>query len=157
MHLLIAWTSSKVGRGLANARADVCMLGLVTLQESWPASGWIHRLFASIRERLNRKLSHEAHSTNSSTTPRASFARTVPADVEMVQTSGPLEDSGLEYGEKGLFQWPLDQYRTGAAFPQQPLDLTDSFSRECFPNLFGMGDMGYADELGFFEALNIPR
>lgn len=59
MHVLTMCTSAAVGRELAETRAKVCMLGLGSLQKSWPVGGWVYQLWASIMDRLQRKLQHE--------------------------------------------------------------------------------------------------
>ncbi|KAI3113376.1 transcriptional regulator family: Fungal Specific TF [Penicillium roqueforti] len=52
IHVFTICTSRAIGRELAENRARTCMLGLTSLQESWPVSGWILRLFVYIMERL---------------------------------------------------------------------------------------------------------
>ncbi|KAJ5379915.1 transcriptional regulator family: Fungal Specific TF [Penicillium cataractarum] len=44
IHVFMICTSRAIGRELAENRARTCMLGLTSLQESWPVSGWILRL-----------------------------------------------------------------------------------------------------------------
>ncbi|KAG5744560.1 hypothetical protein H9Q70_012735 [Fusarium xylarioides] len=57
MHLLSLCESRElenfqVRKGLAEARSDICMLGLEVLQESWPVGRWVYRLFSMIRSRM---------------------------------------------------------------------------------------------------------
>ncbi|KAJ5114063.1 transcriptional regulator family: Fungal Specific TF [Penicillium angulare] len=52
MHVFTICVSRDIGRELAENRARTCMLGLTSLQDSWPVSGWILRLFVYIMDKL---------------------------------------------------------------------------------------------------------
>ncbi|KAH6605267.1 hypothetical protein Trco_006974, partial [Trichoderma cornu-damae] len=62
MHVFSLCTSGIIGRELAENRARTCMLGLTCLQDSWPVSGWILKLFVDIIERLRKTLTNRNRS-----------------------------------------------------------------------------------------------
>lgn len=49
-------TSQSVGQSLAQNRAHICMLGLRSLQESWPVGEWVYKLFVYTMQRLQENL-----------------------------------------------------------------------------------------------------
>jgi hypothetical protein len=53
VHLMIIRRSEDVtSRKLADYRAQICMMGLSELQDSWPAGGWILRVFTRVMEKM---------------------------------------------------------------------------------------------------------
>lgn len=56
MHMLDMCTSQSLGQTLAKNRAQICMLGLRSLQDSWPVGGWVYKLFVYTIQQLQDRL-----------------------------------------------------------------------------------------------------
>lgn len=52
IHVYSICTSYAVDHDLAEMRAKVCMMGLASMQKSWPVGGWVLKLFDRIMEKL---------------------------------------------------------------------------------------------------------
>ncbi|KFX91423.1 hypothetical protein V490_05907 [Pseudogymnoascus sp. VKM F-3557] len=55
MHTIMISNGSLMQRRLTNNRAQLCVLGLSQVRNSWPCSDWVYRLFVSLLEKLNAR------------------------------------------------------------------------------------------------------
>ncbi|PNP57508.1 hypothetical protein THARTR1_02506 [Trichoderma harzianum] len=172
MHVFSLCTSGAIGRELAENRARTCMLGLTCLQESWPVSGWILKLFVDIIERLRRKL------TNRNKSGELSMVTTSPAlGPSQPQKSithpynqhlGAMEDMGRQSNAR-----ELDITGAMDSTSRPPLEalgdiplLSNDYSAfsttnaELLPNLFVLDDL-FSDldtgQVNFFDLLEVPN
>jgi len=67
MHVIVMRRSSLIQRKLAENHARLCMLALSEWQNSWPAGGWILRLFESLMKNLPAKSEAENIGINDAT------------------------------------------------------------------------------------------
>lgn len=129
------------------------MLGLTSLQESWPVSGWILRLFVYIMERLKS----------------TSKSPTIPGSRPGLLDTGPNLGPGSHGTDTPAANTPR-QVRDGINTPNQQAQATsqatgnifedlDTFPEMFVPNMFlpdayyeGHG-VGQAD---FFDLLRVP-
>ncbi|KAJ4859687.1 fungal specific transcription factor domain-containing protein [Trichoderma breve] len=172
MHVFSLCTSGAIGRELAENRARTCMLGLTCLQESWPVSGWILKLFVDIIERLRRKL------TNRNKSGELSMVTASPALGPSQQQKnntnpynqhlGSMEDMGRQPNAR-----ELDITSTMDSTSRPPLEtlgdipfLSNDYSAfsntnaEMLPNLFVLDDL-FSDldsgQVNFFDLLEVPN
>ncbi|KAF2792173.1 hypothetical protein K505DRAFT_279309 [Melanomma pulvis-pyrius CBS 109.77] len=155
IHVFTICTSRPVGRELAENRARICMLGLATLQESWPVGGWVLRLFVSVLERLKSRLAQETqsrpasseHLVASSTQPlQPAFENSCTSHHEESQTR-PLPSSSWD-----------DRHMTDLQMSLQREAETMAV-RHLVPDIFSFGDVSEGavfDQENFFEMLNVP-
>ncbi|OOF94208.1 hypothetical protein ASPCADRAFT_131769 [Aspergillus carbonarius ITEM 5010] len=148
MHVFSMCTSRKYGRDLAEIRAQVCMLGLTSLQESWPVSGWILKLFMDIMERLKNM-------TRCQNTQRAQG--TEPDSIVSTRQSSKGRDIGpptsTPFTEPGATLTSTEASSTAA------LDTTFADSTDICPNLFVMDDLFQdptLEQTSFFDLLRLP-
>jgi hypothetical protein len=131
------------------------MLGLVTLQESWPVGGWVLRLFVSVLERLKSRLTQEAQ------TRSASSERLIASSMQPLP---PADDNSSAVR-------PQDSYTGALPSPfwddRHLTELQVSLQREAetmemrhlIPDVFAFGDAfegGGLDQGEFFDMLNMP-
>lgn len=172
MHVFSLCTSGAIGRELAENRARTCMLGLTCLQESWPVSGWILKLFVDIIERLRRKL------TNRNKSGELSMVTASPALGPSQQQKnnthpynqhlGTMEDMGRRSNTR-----ELDITGAMDSTSRPPLEalgdiplLSNDYSAfsttnaELLPNLFVLDDL-FSDldtgQVNFFDLLEVPN
>ncbi|KAL7892224.1 fungal-specific transcription factor domain-containing protein [Trichoderma sp. SZMC 28014] len=164
MHVFSLCTSNSVGRELAENRARTCMLGLNCLQESWPVSGWILKLFVDIIERLRRMLTNRSKSgelsrVTASPTPGCPLRQETPRGLQNLQLGTTIQ---------GSEQMPLDM-TANPMDPMKPLDVP-GYPSECapysttnaapFPNLFVLDKLCTnldAGQVRFFDSLEVPN
>ncbi|KLP03310.1 related to cutinase transcription factor 1 beta [Fusarium fujikuroi] len=135
MHLLSLCESRElenfqVRKGLAEARSDICMLGLEVLQESWPVGRWVYRLFAMIRNRMREYAQPEPSGLVNQPAPAYPSIQQ-EADQEGEDSRDDVqEDSqgwqGHENADQGVVaSWlPTPLYSAETFSPHQFLDLT---------------------------------
>lgn len=170
MHVFSLCTSGSVGRELAENRARTCMLGLNCLQESWPVSGWILKLFVDIIERLRRMLTNRSKSAELSRVT-ASPAPGYPQQQSRQETPrsqnpplGTLPGIGepLDMTANAmdpLMKPPLDMPTGIPVYPNEfaPYSTTNA---GLFPNLFVLDDLFAnldAGQVSFFDSLEVPN
>lgn len=175
MHVFSLCTSGSVGRELAENRARTCMLGLNCLQESWPVSGWILKLFVDIIERLRRMLTIRSKSGELSRvtaspapgyplqqqsrqeTPRGSQNPQL-ASMQGISEQTPLDMTANPLDP--LMKPPLELPAAGIpVYPNEfaPYSTTNS---ALFPNLFVLDDLFAnldAGQVSFFDSLEVPN
>lgn len=179
MHVYVICTSQALPRQLAEARANMCMMGLAALQESWPVGGWVLKLLESIMKRLqstsrhqSRSLSHNRlegpgsnhiSSSEESIAEPSSMARDMPTTPASL-VSGPTSDA-LEQHE-----WPLrncsllGQLETvqeiNADLNMFDSNWEDGLNFDFVPNIFAFDEAGgglIADQDTFFQWLEVPN
>ncbi|KAH8700747.1 fungal-specific transcription factor domain-containing protein [Talaromyces proteolyticus] len=170
MHVFSICMSGAIGRELAENRARTCMLGLRCLQESWPVSGWILKLWVDIMERLKAKLS--CTPASSDIVPHSAYrGRDVVGDFTTQQLRTQLNSNGSPvspslpttaappinggFDDMGTFRsnntrlnpWvlPNNDYTPG-----QDQLLPNMFVLDCF------SQDPVAEQLSFFDSLNVP-
>ncbi|KAL7918465.1 fungal-specific transcription factor domain-containing protein [Trichoderma austrokoningii] len=169
MHVFSLCTSGSVGRELAENRARTCMLGLNCLQESWPVSGWILKLFVDIIERLRRMLTNRSKSGELSRVtaspvpghPQPSQNLQLVGTLQSIseQTQAPLVDM-TAHPMDPLLKPPLEMPTGGlAVYPSEfaPYSTTNA---ALFPNLFVLDDLFAnldAGQVSFFDSLEVPN
>jgi hypothetical protein len=155
MHVFAIWTSSSVSRELAENRARICMLGLVTLQESWPVGGWVLRLFVSVLERLKSRLTQERQSrAASSERLMASSMRTLPPTFENSNTARTQESYTETLHSPSWDDRHLTDLQLSLQHEAQTMEL-----RHLIPDVFAFGDVfqgGAFDQGDFFDMLSMP-
>ncbi|KND87157.1 Cutinase transcription factor 1 alpha [Tolypocladium ophioglossoides CBS 100239] len=183
MHVFSLCTSGTVGRELAENRARTCMLGLTCLQESWPVSGWILKLFVDIMERLRRKLTTHTRAaglialgSGSSTIPgssvgfsqhpqRVMVSSTKQSSTASEPTDGNPHGRNLEaiYADNSSHNIPKSSTNTGntevLAFSNDH-NAFSSTSTGLFPNLFvldGVFSDLNTEQMNFFDQLEVPN
>ncbi|CAG8043307.1 unnamed protein product [Penicillium salamii] len=155
MHVFTICTSHAIERQLAENRARTCMLGLMSLQESWPVSGWILRLFVYIMERLKTR----PNTLNPGSSSSANLHARVNPPFDMglggslvtqigvadTDTTAQVHCDGNSYNQ----QSHSDSGVTGSLIEDGNL-LPDLF----FTNEFGVGLE--ACNIDFFDLLRFP-
>lgn len=175
MHVFSLCACGSVGRELAESRARTCMLGLNCLQESWPVSGWILKLFVDIIERLRRMLTKRSKSGEPGIAT-ASPAPGFPQQQQQHQPSHNPQPLGAMQGIGEQTQAPLVNTTANPMVPlsKPPLDATagglpvypsgfapyDTTNAALFPNLFVLDDLFAnldAGQVSFFDSLEVPN
>lgn len=171
MHVYTLCTSGPVGRELAENRARICTLGLACLQESWPVSGWILKLFVDIIDRLRRKHMGQPRSSEAGLSDSSIRAigpgrsRRAPALAPHHVLSPPPEYTKSPSTEE--LAAPFTQTAGGIVDGRDPssgLLPSDSSwgtgtSAELFPNLFVLDELFPDSDTGqvnFFDLLEVP-
>ncbi|KAM0476102.1 hypothetical protein ACHAPX_006519 [Trichoderma viride] len=171
MHVFSLCSSGSVGRELAENRARTCMLGLNCLQESWPVSGWILKLFVDIIERLRRMLTIRSKSGELSrvtASPAPGYPQQ-PSRQETPRSQNPQLGPIHGIGE----QTPLDMTANPMDPLMKPLDVQTGIpvypnefapysttNAALFPNLFVLDDLFAnldAGQVSFFDSLEVPN
>jgi hypothetical protein len=155
MHVIAICSSHSIGRELAENRARLCMLGLVTLQESWPVGGWVFRLFVSVLERLKSRLAQETQ-----TRPASSEHLSAPSMrprqpvFENASTAQPPENYGDTFSSPSWYDRNLTDLQMSLQREAETME-----TRHLIPDVFAFGDgfQGGALHQGeFFDMLNMP-
>ncbi|PYI01552.1 hypothetical protein BO78DRAFT_378858 [Aspergillus sclerotiicarbonarius CBS 121057] len=149
MHVFSMCTSGNFGRDLAEIRAQVCMLGLTSLQESWPVSGWILKLFMDIMERLknitrcqNSQLDQGAEPDAVIPTRRSSQGRDMHPQTSTPSTGQEVTLTSTETSSIAV-----------------SLDPAFADGSEVCPNLFVLDDLFQdpsLEQTSFFDLLRLP-
>lgn len=174
MHVFSLCTSGSVGRELAENRARTCMLGLNCLQESWPVSGWILKLFVDIIERLRRMLTNRSKSGELSRVtaspapgyPQQQSRQETPRGAQSLQLGTAIQGIGEQtpldmtaHPMDPLMKPPLDVPTGMPVYPNEfaPYSTTNA---ALFPNLFVLDDLFAnldAGQVSFFDSLEVPN
>jgi hypothetical protein len=147
------------------------MLGLNCLQESWPVSGWILKLFVDIIERLRRMLTIRSKSGELSrvtASPAPGYPQQ-PSRQETPRSQNPQLGPIHGIGE----QTPLDMTANPMDPLMKPLDVQTGIpvypnefapysttNAALFPNLFVLDDLFAnldAGQVSFFDSLEVPN
>lgn len=170
MHVYTLCTSGPVGRELAENRARICMLGLACLQESWPVSGWILKLFVDIIDRLRRKLMSQPQSSDTSLvgSSNSSGGRAQPRQLPAPASQNALSPPP-EYNEDEFSGGPAAQSTQagGTVDARDPFGFSlpndsawgNNAGAELFPNLFVLDELfpdSNAGQVNFFDLLEVP-
>jgi hypothetical protein len=168
MHVFSICTSQTIGRELAENRARTCMLGLVTLQKSWPVGGWVYRLFVSIMERLQAKFQRDGPGAPERIQTRRSTRREPETSERPHGTDQPFRpweiqstDQSLEYGdnpERQMDRWRREHGSTHIQDFHQ-YDAQDLGQSNFAPDLFAFREGSIDATLGqghFFDLLDLP-
>ncbi|KAH7127993.1 fungal-specific transcription factor domain-containing protein [Dactylonectria estremocensis] len=163
MHVFALCTSGSIGRELSENRARICMLGLACLQDSWPVSGWILKLFVDIMKRLRKKLSGVAG-------PSIIDNLISDSETEQANRPGGRGQYVLQTGQHNQHKSPRTTLHSGSttasripvASPTLPNDgvTTDTLNTELFPNLFMLDDIlsdCSTNQVNFFDLLTVPN
>jgi hypothetical protein len=152
MHVYSICMSGSLGRELAENRARTCMLGLRSLQESWPVSGWILKLFSEIMEKLKTKVGSTV--TGGYNSPIHLTSRTRDP-MRMQSTAGaaastifglPTDDSAVTTPRSNLWASASSEYMLAQDHQILPnMFMLDNFSQD--PS---------AEQMMFFDSLNVP-
>jgi hypothetical protein len=159
IHVFAICTSQAIGRELAENRARTCMLGLVTLQKSWPAGNWVHRFFVSIMERLQSKAQRDSVTSERGTpTKPAKEASTPRQNGDHPFRPWEVQTPGREYdSERHADRLRRDQATQMQNFYQY--EIQDIGSRSYVPDIFTFGDASIDTVFAqgeFFDHLNLP-
>lgn len=176
VHVYLICTSDTVIKGLAKTRAHVCMMGLASLQQSWPVGSWVLKLFNSIMARL-KMAAQDPNTTKQARQfrPEKSLAAGADADLPRSQNitsnfdscgqglrqtenhTTPSAEHGLNFtnsnqSQAGIFASNLSQ-DPFLQFMEAPM----AFNYEDMPNMFALDDS--AGQLGldqdnFFHGLD---
>ncbi|CAG8251552.1 unnamed protein product [Penicillium salamii] len=155
MHVFTICTSHAIERQLAENRARTCMLGLMSLQESWPVSGWILRLFVYIMERLKTR----PNTLNPGPSPSANFhARANPhfdmgSDGSLVPQIGAADTDTTAQMHCDINSYN-QQSHSDSGVTGSLLEDGNSFPDLFFTNEFGVGLE--ACNIDFFDLLRFP-
>ncbi|KAH8820229.1 fungal-specific transcription factor domain-containing protein [Xylogone sp. PMI_703] len=163
MHVYSMCTSGVIGRELAENRARTCMLGLSSLQESWPVSGWILKLFVDIMERLKSKLSNNS--------PLSANRISETQGTDEARFIGPYQSTGyltprrysevatINSGEATPTTLPNPSIIDKTEVSLLPLNEHAFLDYGLFPNMF-MLDQSLQDpqmgQVDFFDLLRVP-
>lgn len=172
MHVYSICTSGTIGRELAENRARTCMLGLSSLQISWPVSGWILKLFLDIMERLKNKLSktsildpirlsQSSRISEATQTERLGQFRSFPRSYN---SSGPLTPNQSVGGrtnasELGSVLSSDTTVSEDGANYLLPLSEQASLDYEFLPDMFVLDQSLQDSQMGqgnFFDLLRVP-
>ncbi|KAL7931898.1 fungal-specific transcription factor domain-containing protein [Trichoderma chlorosporum] len=172
MHVFSLCTSGIIGRELAENRARTCMLGLTCLQESWPVSGWILKLFVDIIERLRRKLTNRIGSGELS---RVTASPALCPSQQQNNSTRPYQQHPGTLSDMSREPNIQEPYITGAMGSSSKLSLNaqcdipllsndysalSATNTELLPNLFILDDI-FSDlnegQGNFFDLLEVPN
>ncbi|KAM0257739.1 hypothetical protein ACHAQJ_004190 [Trichoderma viride] len=172
MHVFSLCTSGNIGRELAENRARTCMLGLNCLQESWPVSGWILKLFVDIIERLRRMLTNRSKSGELSrvtASPAPGFSQQLEIgrrlqNPQLGAMQGINEDTGEQELDMTNAMDPMvkPSLEVMGGMPMLPTEYApfSTTSAQLFPNLFVLDDLFSnldAGQVNFFDSLEVPN
>ena len=153
IHVFTICTSRAIERQLAENRARTCMLGLMSLQESWPVSGWILRLFVYIMERLNTRPNTLNLSQSSSGSLQPNPQVTTGSDSSLIPHDDLLDTNipgRVNSGINPAGQHPQTNPASLGLMPEHD---------DMFPDLFLANEFGVGLEtcnIDFFDLLRFP-
>ncbi|BCS28599.1 Zn(II)2Cys6 transcription factor [Aspergillus puulaauensis] len=166
IHVFTILTSRSIGRQLAENRARTCMLGLTSLQESWPVSGWILRLFDYIMERL--KFTSKQHPTVPttlgqggllSTTTRTRLRHNLHQRPSAQQADAPGSNNprhAHEIGTPSNYQRTVVHPTATRNVFEDPEALPEMMLPDLFvPDEYYEGGLG-GGQVDFFDLLRVP-
>jgi hypothetical protein len=153
------------------------MLGLNCLQESWPVSGWILKLFVDIIERLRRMLTNRSKSGELSrvtASPAPGYQQQQQQSRQETPRSSQNPQLGTMQGISEPTQTPLDMTANPmdplmkppldvpTGIPMYPTEFApySTTNAGLFPNLFVLDDLFAnldAGQVSFFDSLEVPN
>ena len=141
MHVYAMCTSPPIGREVSENRAHMCMLGLASLQDSWPLSAWVFHLFKSIMDKLKNRV-QEPRPVH---VPRPrSTSDDLPMQIPRDEERNSSDDNVV------IPPFTSDDQQTSSA----------AWTNEnMIPNMFVFDDPRQdhlSSQNGFFDSLNIP-
>ncbi|OAP59574.1 hypothetical protein AYL99_06872 [Fonsecaea erecta] len=172
VHVYSICTSQAANHDLAEMRAKVCMLGLASMQESWPVGGWVLKLFDRIMQRLKAPAGHDNQPIKDNEQSRHRSKSEKRAEGRLVPSPGISSDSGERFGsiigsgveevsspdqanqEKASSE--ATQVAFGAATTPQPTpEMALDFSTSLFSFDDAMAHPAF-DQEKFFQWLDLP-
>jgi hypothetical protein len=171
VHVYMICTSYTIDQGLAEIRARVCMMGLASMQESWPVGGWVLKLFDSIMERLKQPLQERQAKSRKTTVKQKTNKQNEVDDNSAVEpvsfsnnqeagtdVSSPLETTSQQLlNHKGMGTKAGNNAQSAFGTVTKPIPEIDF---TLIPNMFAFDDpMGQtsSDRASFFHWLDFSN
>ena len=158
MYVIMMRHSDHIQRKLAENKSRLLMLACGEVAKSWPACGWILRLFETIFKNLNEKDSGRDPRNQSTQDPSLHWSTSTTTDIAEHLPDMSLEDRQHDYNSSGLYQDPFSLgpniYRDGSTntfnpeLPPQFLNIPDIFDTDILSALsqdIGHGQNFYSD------------